>query len=179
MIKEILNDNQNFVREKKYIDYATDKYPSKNIVILTCMDTRLTKLLPNALNLKNGDAKIIKNAGAMITHPFGSVMRSIVVAIHELECQDVLVVGHYACGMHNLKADDIIANMIESGIDPKVINDVDNEIDLQSWLSGFDNQTLQIKDSVETIKKHPLIPQNINVYGALIDPTTGELTMID
>ncbi len=178
MINEILKDNQRFIQEKKYIDYATDKYPSKNIVILTCMDTRLIKLLPNALNLKNGDAKIIKNAGAMITHPFGSVMRSIVIAIHELDCKDVLVVGHYSCGMHNLKADNIIEKMINSGIDPKTIKNLDQEIDLQSWLTGFDNQTLQIKDSVSTIKSHPLIPENINVHGAIIDPTTGELTMI-
>ncbi len=179
MINDILKDNQTFIKEKKYIAYATDKYPSKNIVILTCMDTRLTKLLPNALNLKNGDAKIIKNAGAMITHPFGSVMRSIVVAIHELDCKDVLVIGHYSCGMHNLKADHIIEKMLDSGIEEQVIDSVDQEINLQTWLSGFDDQTLQIKDSVETIKNHPLIPNNINVYGALIDPTTGELTMID
>ena len=38
------------------------------------MDTRLTELLPKALDLKNGDAKIIKNAGGTVIHPFGSAM---------------------------------------------------------------------------------------------------------
>ena len=42
------------------------------------MDTRLMELLPKALNLKNGDAKIVKNAGATIMHPFGSIIRSII-----------------------------------------------------------------------------------------------------
>ena len=32
----------------------------------------------------DGDAKIIKNAGAIVAHPFGSVMRSVIVALYEL-----------------------------------------------------------------------------------------------
>lgn len=48
------------------------------------MDTRLTELLPAALGIHNGDVKIIKNAGAVISHPFGSVIRSLLVAIIEL-----------------------------------------------------------------------------------------------
>ncbi|MCY9444161.1 carbonic anhydrase, partial [Bacillus spizizenii] len=42
--------------------YKTTKFPSKKLVIVTCMDTRLTELLPQAMGLKNGDAKIVKNA---------------------------------------------------------------------------------------------------------------------
>lgn len=41
------------------------------------MDTRLLELLPKAMGLKNGDAKIVKNAGAVISHPFGGVMKYI------------------------------------------------------------------------------------------------------
>ena len=36
------------------------------------MDTRLTELLPAALGLKNGDAKIIKNAGGLVISAFDS-----------------------------------------------------------------------------------------------------------
>ena len=53
------------------------------------MDTRLTELLPAALGIKNGDVKIIKNAGGTITHPFGSAMRSLLVAIYELGIREV------------------------------------------------------------------------------------------
>jgi carbonic anhydrase len=54
--------NEQFVENRRYEKYLTDKYPDKKMVILTCMDTRLGQLLPKALNLRNGDAKIIKNA---------------------------------------------------------------------------------------------------------------------
>ena len=67
MIDEILKYNQEFVKEKKYEQYKTSKYPDKKIAILTCMDTRLTELLPAALGIKNGDVKIIKNAGLFCT----------------------------------------------------------------------------------------------------------------
>lgn len=68
MIEEILEYNRKFVEEKRYEPYMTSKYPDKKIAILTCMDTRLTELLPAALGLKNGDVKMIKNAGGVITH---------------------------------------------------------------------------------------------------------------
>lgn len=69
IIDEILAYNRQFVAEKKYEPYRTSKYPNKKIAILTCMDTRLVELLPAALGLRNGDVKIIKNAGGVVTTP--------------------------------------------------------------------------------------------------------------
>ena len=63
MIDQIIDYNKTFVAQKGYEKYLTSKYPDKKLAVLSCMDTRLTELLPAALGLKNGDAKIIK------THP--------------------------------------------------------------------------------------------------------------
>ena len=84
MIEDILEYNKQFVANKGYEKYITNKYPDEKIAILSCMDTRLTELLPAALGIKNGDAKMIKNAGGIISHPFGSVIRSLMVAIYEI-----------------------------------------------------------------------------------------------
>ena len=62
MIDKIVEYNKEFVASKGYEKYRTDKYPDKKLAVLSCMDTRLTELLPKALGLRNGDAKIIKNA---------------------------------------------------------------------------------------------------------------------
>lgn len=102
VIQEILEFNKSFVENKIYEKFNTTKYPNKKIAILSCMDTRLTELLPAALNLKNGDVKIIKNAGALINNPFGSVMRSLIVAIYELGINKILIINHYDCGMQNI-----------------------------------------------------------------------------
>lgn len=98
MIDELLKFNEAFVAEKGYEKYITTKYPDKKIAIVTCMDTRLVELLPAALGLKNGDVKLIKNAGGTVMHPFGSVVRSLLVAIYELGVQEIMIIGHTDCG---------------------------------------------------------------------------------
>lgn len=51
IIEEIIKYNENFVASKGYEKYITSKYPDKKLAILSCMDTRLTELLPAALGL--------------------------------------------------------------------------------------------------------------------------------
>lgn len=99
MIQQIIEYNREFVKKESYKPYITSKYPDKKLAILTCMDTRLTELLPAALGIRNGDAKIIKNAGGVITHPYGSVVRSLLVALLKLGVQEIMVIGHktYIC----------------------------------------------------------------------------------
>lgn len=140
------------------------------------MDTRLTELLPKALNLKNGDVKLIKNAGASIMHPFGSIIRSIVVAVYEFQADEVLVIGHHGCGMSNLNADKTLESAKERGISTDVISTLCNAgIDIKKWLHGFNSVEESVKESVTLIKNHPLIPKDIKVHGLIIDPETGKL----
>ena len=108
MIDEILAYNKQFVEKKGYEEYITNKYPDKKIAILSCMDTRLTALLPAALGIKNGDVKMIKNAGGVITHPFGSAMRSLMVAIYELGVEEIMIIGHTDCGAQHLNYEDML-----------------------------------------------------------------------
>lgn len=178
-LEEILEYNKEFVKQKGYEKYITSKHPDKKMVILTCMDTRLTNLLPKAMNIKNGDAKIIKNAGATIAHPFGSVMRSIIVAIYEFNAEDVFVVAHKGCGMSNLDTSSLIETIRDRGISDEVIDTIYNSgINIKKWLHGFDSVEESVKDSVEVVRKHPLIPKNIRVHGLVIDSSTGELEVI-
>ncbi len=143
------------------------------------MDTRLTELLPAALGFKNGDVKIIKNAGAVISTPFGSVMRSLIVAIYTLGVKEILVVGHHDCGMQNLNSKAIIDKMISRGISLENIELIKFcGIDFDIWLNGFENVEESVIATVSNIINHPLIPKDINVYGLIIDPTTGKIERI-
>ena len=99
MIDTILEYNRKFVESGEYEKYKTSKYPDKKIAILTCMDTRLVTLLPAALGIRNGDVKLIKNAGAVVTNPFDSTIRSLLVAIYELGVNEIMVIGHTGCGV--------------------------------------------------------------------------------
>ncbi|KGP71769.1 beta-class carbonic anhydrase [Pontibacillus yanchengensis] len=180
VIDSMLEYNKKFVENKEYEKYITTKFPDKKIVILTCMDTRLLELLPRAMNLGNGDAKIIKNAGAIISHPFGSIMRSIIVALYELQADEVAVIGHYGCGMTGLKADPIIDKALDSGMDRSSLEALEYAgVDVEQWLKGFDNVEESVQNSVDLIRKHPFLPANTPVHGLVISPETGELTVVD
>lgn len=179
ILYDILEFNHQFVNNQDYKDYITDKHPNKKAVILSCMDTRLTELLPQAMHLKNGDAKIVKNAGATIMHPFGSIMRSIILAVYEFNTDDVIVVGHYGCGMCHLSAEALYPKMIERGITQETLNTLRHAgIDVDHWLNGFDSEIEAVKESVRLIKEHPLMPKTVHVHGLIMDPTTGKLEVI-
>ena len=150
MIDEILAYNRAFVTNKGYKPYTTSKYPDRKLAIVTCMDTRLIELLPAALGIKNGDAKIIKNAGGVIVHPFGSAVRSLLIAIYELNVEEIMIIGHTDCG-----------------------------VGFNKWLGGFDDVEISVKESVSLLRRHPLLPKNIEIHGLVMDSRTGALSLVE
>ena len=177
MIDEILRFNREFVDKRGYEKYATDKYPDKKIAIVTCMDTRLVELLPAALGLRNGDVKIIKNAGATITNPFDSTMRSLLIAVYELGVNEIMVIGHTGCGVQGMDADEMLHLMRERGISHEHITLMEHcGIDLREWLHGFEQTEAAVDETVDLIRNHPLMPQDIIVSGYVMNTDTGELT---
>ena len=178
-VKNMLEFNKKFVAEKQYEKFTSSKYPDKKIAILTCMDTRLVELLPAALNIKNGDVKMIKNAGGVVTNPFGSVIRSLLVSIIELGVTEVMVIGHTDCGVQHIDSAMMIHHMKERGIPQELIDLMSYcGIDFEKWLAGFDDVKTSVRETVHTIVHHPLMPKDIHVGGYVINTDTGELTVI-
>lgn len=179
LIHDILTFNASFVDKGEYEPYRTSRFPDKKIVILTCMDTRLVDLLQKSMNLKNGEAIIIRNGGAIVIQPFGNIMRSIVVSFYELGADEIAVIGHHDCGMTALKASTVVEKMKKRGIDENVLETlVHSGIDLNRWLIGFDSVKESVEKSVGIIKNHPLLPKNVPVHGLTIHPETGALELV-
>ena len=179
-IEQMLDFNRKFVESKEYEKFKTSKYPDKKIAIVTYMDTRLVTLLPAALGIKNGDVKMIKNAGAVITNPFDSTVRSLLVAIYELGVDEIMVIGHTGCGVQGMDADEMLHLMKERGVDEEHISLMRHcGIDLDSWLHGFDDTRAAILETVDLIRNHPLVPKDVNVGGYLMDSETGGMTVLN
>lgn len=148
MIDEILKYNREFVESEGFRQFKTSKYPDKRIAIVTCMDTRLVELLPAALGIRNGDVKMIKNAGGTITNPFDSTMRSLLVAVYELGVNEVMVIGHTGCGVQGMDAEEMLGLMRERGIDEEHISLMRHcGIDLNSWLHGFSDTAEAVNET--------------------------------
>ena len=176
MIDKIIEYNKKFVAEKGYEKYVTDKYPDKKLAVLSCMDTRLTELLPAALGLRNGDAKIIKNAGGLVITPFDSAIRSLVVAIYELGVESIMVVAHSHCGACHMSYDHFHDEMLARGVTDQTLDAIRKcGIDLNHWLEGFKDTEESVRKTVEIIRTHPLVPKDIIVRGFILDSETGAL----
>lgn len=179
ILADILDHNTDFVARREYETFLTDQFPNRKLVILTCMDTRLVELLPRAMGVRNGDVKMIKNAGAIVSHPFGSVMRSILVAIYELGAAEVAVVGHHNCGMTGLSCARVLEKARQRGVSDKVVATLGHAgINLQQWLIGFDRVEDGVRHSVDVIRNHPLLPADVPVHGMVMHPETGKLDLL-
>lgn len=180
VIEQICAYNTTFVANKDYERYQTDKYPDKKLAIVSCMDTRLTELLLAALGLKNGDANIIKVAGAEISDPFGSVMRSLLIAICELGVEDIMIVAHTNCGAQHMSAQGMTEDMERLGVSEERIDSAcHSDIDFNQWLTGFGDTEKSVRKSVNAVREHPVMAPHVRISGFIMDSATGALTRVE
>ena len=173
LLDEILEHNARFVEER---DRPLSKAPAKKIALFTCMDTRLVEFLEPALGLRRGDAKVIKNAGNTVIDPTGGVMRSLVVAIYALGCEEILVVGHRDCGMSQLDVGELERRMLARGVAAETIAAL--QPSLRDWVGAFHDPEGNVRDVVQVIQTSPLIPDDVPVHGLIFDPATGRLDLL-
>ncbi|MEI3612536.1 beta-class carbonic anhydrase [Pseudogracilibacillus sp. SO30301A] len=178
-ILKMLDYNKQFVANKNYEQFLSNTIPNKKMVVFTCMESRLVELLPKALNIQNGDVKMVKNAGAIIRKSFDSIIKSILVAVYKLQAEEVVVIGHHDCGMSCVDTNDLMDKMKDEGISDETFKTLDySGIDFHKEFHGFETVEESIAQSVEIIREHPLLPSRVLVHGLVIDPNTGEVDVI-
>ncbi len=174
LLDEVLASNAHFIAEREGL---LTRNPAKKTVIFTCMDTRLVEFLEPAMGLHRGDAKVIKNAGTTVLDPYGGVIRSLVVAIHALGCEEVFVIGHLDCGMANIDESELERSMLASGVLAATIAAL--KPSLKEWLGTFRDVKGNIHHVVRLLRSNPLIPKSVPVHGLMFDPSTGRLDVLD
>lgn len=170
MLDQVLKANEDFVKE--FEPKKLSHHPQKKLAIVTCMDTRLTGFLEPAMGIERGDAKIIKNAGNAVVDR--DVIRSIAAAIYALGAEEVMVVGHYECGMANVDPEKLMNAMKERGVDEDLIS----EVDITQWIGAIDSEEDNVLQVVEKIKGSPFIPDDVPVHGLIIDLYDGKLKVL-
>jgi carbonic anhydrase len=68
--------------------------PAKRLAVVTCMDARLD--VENLLGLQTGEARIIRNAGGVVTD---DVIRCLIISHHLLNTNEITLIHHTRCGM--------------------------------------------------------------------------------
>jgi carbonic anhydrase len=180
ILEQVLAANSNFMEylvEGAIQDYPeNNKLPNRHLAIFTCMDTRLVDFLEPAMGIKRGEAKVIKNAGNSVTGPFEATIRSLIVSIFELGVKEVMVIGHFDCGLAHTTAGSLIQKMLARGISPDAIKMI--EAELINWIDHFHHPVDNIEEVVRKIRNNPLIPKDVPIHGLIFNPHTGQLEVI-
>ena len=170
MLNEVLNANEDFV--KNFEPKKMSHMPQKKLAVVTCMDTRLTGFLEPAMGIKRGDAKIIKNAGNAVVDR--DVIRSVAAAIYALGVEEVMVVGHYECGMANVDSEKIMEAMKMRGVDENALSGVN----INEWIGAISDEEENVIKVVAKIKESPFIPGDVPVHGLIIDLYDGKMKVL-
>ncbi len=67
--------------------------------------------------------------------------------------------------MSKLNADAFLEKVKDRGIPEERIDTLKYSIDFGQWLKGFNSVEDSVRDSVITIKNHPLLAEDIPVHG--------------
>ena len=70
----------------------------------------------------------------------------------------------------------MISELRKRGVLQSHINIIQHTgIHLEEWLSGFENDSESVLDTVNCLKTHPLMPRDVTINGFMMDSTTGRL----
>src|ERR1700689_4454971 len=150
--------------------------PARGFAILTCMDARLDPA--KYAGLTEGDAHVIRNAGGRASD---DAIRSLVISYKLLGTQEWFVIHHTNCGMEFF-TDEVIRGLLASSLETAELGsdgfrDVgrgpgSSEGNYIDWLTISDNAQ-SVVDDVTRIRRHPLVPGGIVIYGLFYDVATG------
>src|SRR5699024_2498321 len=134
---------------------------------------------PKALNIQNGDAKMVKNAGAIIRKSYDGIIKSILVAVYNLQAEEVVVIGHHDCGMSCVDTHALKDKMKVACIHDETFTSLDyTGVHFQQDLYGCETVEDTIAQSVGIIRNHPLLPSDIHVNGLVISLETGKADVV-
>ena len=136
---------------------------ARGLAVVTCMDSRIEPL--QMLGLSNGDAKILRNAGARVTD---DVLRTLVLAVHLLGVDRVMVVAHTDCRMATVTDDQVHTAIREgAGIDTRSLE-----------FRTMDDQEATLAGDVQRIRSSPYLPDGLPVLGCRYDVSTGQVDVV-
>jgi carbonic anhydrase len=177
ILQEILAANQRYVAD--FGDKAKLAMPpARHFAILTCMDARLDPA--KFAGLAEGDAHIIRNAGGRASD---DAIRSLVISYKLLGTREWFVIHHTNCGMESFTNDvmrALLAHSLETAaLTEKGFQDVgkgpgSRAGEFIEWLTIRD-QEQSVRDDVQRIREHPLVPKKIAIYGYVYDVKSGRL----
>ncbi|WP_227396868.1 carbonic anhydrase [Jeotgalibacillus aurantiacus] len=151
-----------------------DRVDTKKVMVITDFDQRVDSSLKEITNRGAEELLVFNSYGALISQPYGCLMRNVILALYNEGVQDIYIVAEK--GQHQ-DLDDLLEKMKEAGITDHTLNTL-NYLDavqhnVLDWLAGPSDVHDAMRKNKELIMKHPLIPKTVTVRTFIIDRETG------
>jgi carbonic anhydrase len=140
------------------------------LAALTCIDARLNHLLPESLGIPEEQFVWLRNAGAIITGPLSSTMRSLALACAVKGAKEIAIIGHTDCLVCKTGAMQLLERLSALGVDRHLL-----PANLVDYFGLCGSERQNVLRAVEFVRASPLIGPRVPVHGALIEITTGRL----
>ncbi|HDR4867003.1 TPA: carbonic anhydrase [Bacillus cereus] len=154
---------------------------NKKVLVLTDIEHGIEPIIQQVTNIQQENMLTIHSYDSVIVHPYGDIMRSVIIAIYEENVEEIFVVGieDKETDVVNLQIQrDSIKNNREIDYLFKNCMPEFSSGSLNAWLSGKENVSENIEKSIDMICHHPLVPSDVKVYGFKIDRTREKETVV-
>ncbi|HEX5928082.1 MAG TPA: carbonic anhydrase [Solirubrobacterales bacterium] len=156
-IDELLANNRAFA--EPLADRHLDVEPSRQLAIVTCMDSRLDVFA--ALGLGDGEAHVLRNAGGVVTD---DTIRSLALSQRKLGTREVMLIHHTDCGLEKVTDDGFRAELAaDAGVEPEFP------------IGAFTDVDGAVRESVRRVRESPFLPHRGSVRGFVYDVDTHRL----
>jgi carbonic anhydrase len=159
IIDRALEANREYART---YDPARGGPPTPKIVVVTCMDPRLSDL-PGILGLLQADIDVIRTGGPAVTD---DVLGELVVSNRVLGTKEILLLNHTGCGFTTFTDDQLNAKLTAATGDASPAP--------MRFFSYTDPES-NTREQIRRVRSHPWIAKDVPVRGVVFDVATGTL----
>ncbi|GAA0425828.1 carbonic anhydrase [Virgibacillus salarius] len=155
---------------------------NKKALFLTDMENGLEPILQEVTNIRAENMLTIQSYGSVILHPYGDIMRSIIIAIYQENVEEIFVVGtkdkrtstvNVSTQLESTKNKIQTLDYLFQNSKPEFSGGTVDE-----WLNGKENGSDNIEKSVDIIRHHPLVPSHFKVRGLIINNYDGKFSIV-
>jgi carbonic anhydrase len=159
IIDKALEANRNYAKE-----YSPEmgSRPAPKLVVVTCMDPRLSDL-SGILGVPSADLDVIRTGGPAVTE---DVLSELIVSTRVLGTTEILLLNHTGCGF---------TTFTDADLNTKLSASTGDASPAPMRFFSFRDPVENTREQIARVRAHPWIAKDVPVRGVVFDVETGLL----
>jgi len=162
IIDQAVLSNKEFT---KNYDPKLGARPTPKIVVVTCMDPRLSDL-PGILGLSHADIDVIRTGGPAVTE---DVIAELIFSTRILKTTEIMLLNHTDCGF---------TTFTDAGLNKELSASTKDASPAPMRFFAYEDPEQNTLEQIRMVRSHPWIAKDIPVRGFIFDVHTGLLTEV-